>query len=262
LLLNGAFFAVNALREPDQQTSSHIIDESIPQLVLLNEQSIKKETPKPTESNSQDIEPVTETTKIDIQEDTPEEEPSLDLQAWLAKFTAERETKIKTTKQTEYDENNTSTLQCYTAGPFENSDSVKQAELFFNGSDINTQQRSIVENHYIGMLVYLPGQPDRQTVINIAENLASKGVKDYMLLNEPGKRNSLSLGVYGLKKNAEKRIQTLAKFNYNAKSEARYRQKTIYWLDYALNDDAEQIKLSEQQMENLSVSQIKRNCKT
>lgn len=252
LLLNGAFFSVNALREPTDADAKITIDTSTPQLVLLTELD------KPQAS-----------TKITSDESTSEpnqataDDSSLDLNAWLAKFTDETTLNPKENTLTiEDDTTQEMASQCFTAGPFQNSDTLQQATLFFNDINIPFQQRSIIENHYIGLLVYLPSFESRKEVVATAEILANKGVKDYMLLNEAGKRHSLSLGVYGLKKNAEQRIKSLAKLNYQAQSEARYRKKTIYWLDYALTDAENQSQASAQQMNNLNVSQIQRNCKS
>ncbi len=248
LLFNGAFLTVNALYKPEATQNKTTSNTSIPPLALLSE---KEKSPPPT---------VNEKPTNTINNEP--EEPALDLSTWLAKFTAETGRNKAPQEKTLPNNTTENPLQCYTAGPFQNSEKLQQATQFFNASQIQYQQRSIVENHYIGMLVYIPGQTNREAIVNIAKNLATKGVKDYMLLNEPGKRHALSLGVYGLKKNAEKRIEALKKLNYNAKSEARYRKKTIYWLDYALNTQDERTQLSAQQMKSLNVSQIERNCKT
>jgi len=247
LLLNGVFLAVNTFYEPKTKQSAAMINSSIPQLALLNEKTNIKQAGNKETSNAQGI---TETKK----------EPALDLKTWLAKFTAENPTleSLSDNKQQQTNEE----LFCYTAGPFRSKATLQQATDYFVSLGTKPQQRSIEENQYIGMLVYLPSQPSRKDAVRIAEKLAAKGVKDYMLLNEPGKRHSLSLGVYGLKKNAEKRIKTLSKLNYKAQSEARYKKNTVYWVDYAFSALDNQSELSAQRMNRLNVSQIKRNCKS
>ncbi len=247
LLLNGAFFAVNTLREPTETPTSINIDNSFPPLVLLSEQ--KLESPIHSSSIKTDSEVTTEV------------EPTIDLKTWLAQFTAETEPNLPEVDPVAPEQKETkTTLQCYTAGPFHNSDSLQQAASFFNNFNISFQKRSIIEKQYIGMLVYLPSYPNRKAIVNVAEALAAKGVKDYILLNEPGKSHALSLGVFSLKKNAEQRIKILSKLNYNAKSEARYRSKTIYWLDYSIDKQKNQIDLTEEHMISLNASQIQRNC--
>lgn len=250
LLLNGVFFAVNALHEPKIAQQDVFIDPKIAPLILLSEQI--------------------ETTKIEQQSTKSkpeiikrEEEASLDLKTWLAKFTAENATTDETPEEPQQQESSIKEqMFCYTAGPFKTKDTLKQATLYASDIGIQSQQRSIEENQYIGMLVYLPSQASRNDVVAIAEKLASKGVKDYMLLNEPGKEYSLSLGVYGLKKNADQRIKALSKLNYQAESEARYRKKTVYWLDYSFTESNNQSESSSQHMSSLNASQIKRNCKS
>ncbi len=249
LLLNGAFLAVNVLQDPKAPQIQINIDGSIPQLALLSEKN--KNNEKTIVNNS--LKP----------SEKPEQEPSLDLQAWLQKFTAETANTDTQNNGASINSNTqTVTSQCYTAGPFQNPEKLQLATDFFTDSQIKYQQRSIIENHYIGMLVYLPSKASRDAIVTVAKKLAAKGVKDYMLLNEPGKEHSLSLGVYGLKKNAVQRIKALSKLNYEAKSEARYRKKTIYWLDYAFDDNDDRTQLSAQQMKSLNASQIERNCKS
>lgn len=248
ILLNGAFLAVNAFREPRIINQPSTISQDIPPLALLNEK-IKA----PNVENTVSQEPPTVSDE--------KQEPSLDLKTWLAKFTAENASNNETEPKKLADQVQQQT-SCYTAGPFQTSDSLQQATRYFSSLNIPSQQRSIEENHYIGMLVYLPSLASRKEAVLVAKKLAAKGVKDYMLLNEPGKQHSLSLGVYGLKKNAEQRIKTLAKLNYQAESEARYRLKTVYWLDYAYTASNNQSDSSSEHMSSLKVSQIERNCKS
>lgn len=151
--------------------------------------------------------------------------------------------------------------QCFTVGPFIKNDHLSQAKESLTASEVTFFQTDRVEKQYLGMLVYLPSHASRKQVIKVSENLALKGIHDYMLLNEPGKTNALSLGVYGLKKNAQQRVNALNKLNYKPQQEARYRTKSVYWLDYKLSDE-EQITWVDQQMKALKVSQISRACKS
>lgn len=245
LALNAVFLLYNALsKEPEFRADE--INRDLPQLVLLNEQG-KAATKAKTATSLNES---TETADSSDEQSSP-----IDLGEWLAKLTGEEQAEAPST-------NLTPAAQCYTAGPFQDSDRLQQATNFLSGLAIDYEQRSSIEKQYIGMLVYLPSHESRKAVVNVAEELVSKGVKDYMLLNEPGKSHALSLGVFGLQKNAQKRVEALAKLNYQALTEARYKKKTIEWLDYQIKGQIEQINLAEQQMKDLNVSQIERNCKS
>ena len=70
----------------------------------------------------------------------------------------------------------------------------------------------------------------------------------------------MSLGVFGLKKNAETRYNKIAALGYQVKTEPRYRDRTIYWLDYSrleeddLRDYIDQLKTAQ------GISRISRPC--
>ena len=79
-------------------------------------------------------------------------------------------------------------------------------------------------------------------------------------MNDPDKSNILSLGVFGLKKNAERRVKQLKKLKYTIKTEARYRERTIFWLYYQQSNESDlQLLLSEQDITN-GISQISSQC--
>ncbi len=253
-----------------------VLDANIPTLVLLSEQQEPESEPEPErelvvkqvefdEIKQASLDTLLESVEKEGQEnkkiivDIADDEYSFEeLLANLDKVkSVTKEPKLMLEEKAEKPE-----LFCFTAGPFQSSDKIQQAIQYFESSEILYQQRSSEEKQYIGMLVYLPSHASREVVIQVAESLSNKGVSDYMLLNEPGKSNALSLGVYGLKKNAETRKSVLAKLGYKAETEARYRTKAVQWLDYEIKNVDGQIEAVEQQITLLKASQIKRSCKS
>ncbi len=63
-----------------------------------------------------------------------------------------------------------------------------------------------------------------------AKKLKEQGISDFLVLNEAGKRNALSLGVYGLRQNAELVKSRAESMNYAVKTEGRYREGRVFWL--------------------------------
>ena len=130
----------------------------------------------------------------------------------------------------------------------------------FKLEDIAITSRSSVEKEYLGMMVYIDGHRTRADALKTAQSLKADGIKDYIIFHDPGRRNSLSLGVFGLKKNAETRYNKIAKLGYQVKTEPRYRDRTIYWLDYSrleeddLKDYIDQLKTTQ------GISRISRPC--
>ncbi len=149
---------------------------------------------------------------------------------------------------------------CFTIGPFKDKSKALEVSGRYSSNSINSKLKSRREKEYLGVMVYISGGESREEAVKTAEKLATQGIRDYSIVNEPGKTNVLSLGVFGLKKNAERRSNQLKKLKYIVKTEARYRARTIYWLYYQQSNESDlQPLLSEQDRSN-GISQIPRQC--
>jgi hypothetical protein len=149
---------------------------------------------------------------------------------------------------------------CFTTGPFKNKSKALEVSGRYSTNSISTALKSSLEKEYLGVLVYIAGHENRYEAIATSEKLAAQGIREYIIINEPGKSNVLSLGVFGLKKNAERRVNQLKKLKYPVKTEARYRKRTIYWLYHQQSNESDlQPLLSEQDRSN-GISQIPRQC--
>ena len=157
-------------------------------------------------------------------------------------------------------EETTDTLLCYTIGPFKERTRALEVSRRYSNSKVKTELKSSLEKEYLGVMVYLSGNASRQAAIDIAEELATKGFRDYLIINEPGKSNALSLGVFGLKKNADRHVARLKKLNYPAKSEPRYRERTIYWVYNEQSSDSELVNLLDVDDANKGIGQIPQQC--
>ena len=120
---------------------------------------------------------------------------------------------------------------CYTIGPFKDKTRALEVSARYSVNDVLTELKSSQEKEYLGIMVYIAGHKTRQAAINTAAALEKRGFRDSrILLNEADKLHTLSLGVFGLKKNADRLISRLKKYNYAAESEPRYRERTIFWV--------------------------------
>lgn len=149
---------------------------------------------------------------------------------------------------------------CYTLGPFKKQQDAQEVALMFKQNKFDISSRSSLEKEYMGMMVYIDEHENREAAIKTAESLAEKGVQDYIIVNEPGRSNILSLGVFGLKKNALRRQKRIAKLGYEVKTEARYRNRTIYWLDYSESENEDLTRFIDQLKKEKGVSRISRQC--
>jgi hypothetical protein len=149
---------------------------------------------------------------------------------------------------------------CFTTGPFKDKSTALEVSGRYSSNSINSELKSSLEKEYLGIMVYIAGHKNRGEAVKTAEKLAAQGVREYIIVNEPGKSNVLSLGVFGLKKNAERRSSQLKKLKHTVKTEARYRERTIYWLYHQQSNESDlQPLLSEQDRSN-GIGQIPSQC--
>jgi hypothetical protein len=157
-------------------------------------------------------------------------------------------------------EETTDTRLCYTIGPFKERMQALEVSRRYSNSNVETELKSSLEKEYLGVMVYLPGSENQQEVIDTAKELATKGFRDYLIINEPGKTNVLSLGVFSLKKNADRLVARLKKYNYPAKSELRYRERIIYWVYNEQSNDIELLSLLDVDDIEKGIGQIPQQC--
>ncbi len=149
---------------------------------------------------------------------------------------------------------------CYTLGPFKRESTAQEVMASFGQEGLSISSRSSLEKEYLGMMVYIDGHGDRDAARATAKALAERGVRDYMIVNEDDKDYALSLGVFGLKKNAERRKERIGKLGYTVKTEARYRDRTIYWLDYDQSENQALVRLVDRLKTELGISRISHPC--
>jgi hypothetical protein len=170
------------------------------------------------------------------------------------------ETNISETHSSLVVEDTSDKRLCFTTGPFKDKSKALEVSGRYSSNSINPELKSSLEKEYLGVMVYISGDKTREGAVKISEKLATQGIHEYSIVNEPSKSNVLSLGVFGLKENAERRSNQLKKLKYTVKTEARYRARTIYWLYHQQSNESDlQPLLSEQDRSN-GISQIPRQC--
>ncbi len=149
---------------------------------------------------------------------------------------------------------------CYTIGPFKDKTRALEVSARYSNNDVKTELKSSEEKEYLGIMVYISDHKTRQDAVNTAAALAKKGFRDSLIVNESDKSNVLSLGVFGLKRNADRLISRLKKLNYKVKSETRYRERTIYWVNNEQSNESNLYILLNSDDEEKGIGQIPRQC--
>jgi len=149
---------------------------------------------------------------------------------------------------------------CYTIGPI--TDKARAIEISgrYSGNKAWTALKSSLEQQYLGVMVFIGGHETRGAAITTANKLSAKGIRDHIIVNQPEHPNLLSLGVFGLKKNADRLKARVAKLGLPVQSEARYRERTIYWLYVEQSSETELLQLLVDDEYDSGISQIPTVC--
>lgn len=122
---------------------------------------------------------------------------------------------------------------CYTLGPFKDPDQARTVAARLNDLGADVRQRSKVEQEQYGYRVYLPPYGTREEAVAEARKLAEYGIRDYFIItDDQDKKNGISLGLFRKKSGAIRRMAQVRRFDFKPQMEIRYRDTTIYWLDY------------------------------
>jgi hypothetical protein len=149
---------------------------------------------------------------------------------------------------------------CYTIGPLKDKSRAIEISGRYSGKQIATSLKSSREKQYMGMMVYIGGHKTRNDALKTANALSAKGLRDHIIVSEQEQPNLLSLGVFGLKKNADRLKYQVQKLGFAADTEPRYRERTIYWV-YAEQSSEETLEqlLKQPELED-GISQIPTQC--
>lgn len=149
---------------------------------------------------------------------------------------------------------------CYTIGPI--TDKARAIELSgrYSGKQVETEIKSSLEKQYLGVMVYIGGHPSRQEAVKTANKLVKKGIHDHIIVDKADEENVLSLGVFGLKRNADRLKARVEKMNFDVETEARYRERTIFWLYGEQSSEQEIQRLLGEAEAGDGISQIPTQC--
>jgi hypothetical protein len=117
-------------------------------------------------------------------------------------------------------------LACYTIGPFLAEAELKAAMGRLEALEFSAEQRTAEEQQHIGYWIYLPAMPRREA-LEYKAKLDRHKDKEYFI----GKDNVLSLGAFGEKRRAERRMRQLRKIGIEAVQEPRIKTRNVFWID-------------------------------
>ena len=173
---------------------------------------------------------------------------------------AEAENQVAVKPEVLVTEDSSDLRVCYTIGPITDKSRAIEISGRYSGNRAWTALKSSLEKQYLGVMVYIAGHETRGAAITTANKLSARGVRDHIIVNQPERPNLLSLGVFGLKKNADRLKVRVAKLGFPVETESRYRERTIYWLYIEQSSETELLQLLVDDEFDSGISQIPTRC--
>lgn len=126
---------------------------------------------------------------------------------------------------------------CMTLGPFETEADARTVAGRLEEGLLNREIRRGQTEDEIGHWVFLPAMPTRERALEVARELSEMGLRDYYVVTAGDRENTISLGLYEDRGNAESRLASVREMGFEAEMRPRTESVPRYWLDVAVSED-------------------------
>ncbi len=126
--------------------------------------------------------------------------------------------------------------RCQSIGPFPTQADLRAAMETLTPHVPRIQYREEQSHQSRGFWVYLPALPSRDAALAAARELSAKNVRDYYVVTAGDQQNTISLGLFHDRGNAERRRAEIAALGFNAQLSERTETLPVYWVDFVLPD--------------------------
>lgn len=128
-------------------------------------------------------------------------------------------------------------LSCTRLGPFPSQADMRRAMVALTPITERIQFKETRRMKSRGWWVYLPAFPTRDLALSQARALSGKGIRDYYVVTAGDQENTISLGLFRERANADKRRAELTSLGFDAALRERTDESPEYWLEYAVTPD-------------------------
>ena len=119
---------------------------------------------------------------------------------------------------------------CFRIGPFAKEKAATRARSQLVTVAISANPDKSIEKKKI-YRVYIPSLKSQKAALRMQKKLTRLGIKDHALMADKKQKHAISLGVYSVKKNADRRLARLKKKKIKARRDTITSSKKTYWLD-------------------------------
>ncbi|MGH8119378.1 MAG: SPOR domain-containing protein [Gammaproteobacteria bacterium] len=123
---------------------------------------------------------------------------------------------------------------CFSYGPFPDAQQTKDLLAWFEERQVSVQQRPEKSSENQLYWIYLAPQDSLGDAKRTIEELKSKGVSDYRLIETGDLRNAISLGLFSTQALVNKRLNELRNKGYRPIVVPYREANIIYWVDVKL----------------------------
>ena len=127
---------------------------------------------------------------------------------------------------------------CERIGPLREADAAASLRARLGTLSAAAEVKEVEEMQIRGYWVYLPQSTDRDAALSLARQLAAGGIRDYYVVTAGANENTISLGMFSDRINADKRVQQIAALGFNPKRIERGDLEKRYWVEYRAATDS------------------------
>lgn len=124
--------------------------------------------------------------------------------------------------------------RCISIGPFPTQSDMRRALNALTPSVKRIQFREARTQQSRGWSVFLPAPATREEALNVARQLNARGVRDFYVVTAGAQQNTISLGLFKDRNNAERRRGEISALGFAPAITERTEDLPVYWLDYAI----------------------------
>lgn len=119
---------------------------------------------------------------------------------------------------------------CVSIGPFNTAAQAARAGAILRQLGIAKPRQELLGSTVTSYRVYLPSLPSRAAAEHRRVELTRLGIKDHYILEEPGKENAISLGLFSIEENAVALLGHLEEKGVKARQETLYSTRDTFWV--------------------------------